>query len=331
MKKLFAFASIAVLMLGMTSCSKENDNIEKTSGDFVVGIAWRSDVDSEFLTNIQITLNDMGVKNVLLPEVVDSLLPYTNGRIKNECIDENDILKQYYANIVKSETYRHSNVTAAVEGVDAVIFTGGEDIAPTLYRTPEPWHQIEAEKDFNATRDVNDFLLMSYCLDKEIPLVGFCRGSQMLGVVSGATVIQDIPVWFQQQGLSYNFEHRNEKATPTSYRDYAPHSVNISEGSILATLFETTVVDGCPSWHHQAVNKTEETNLVVSGTTTVSGIKMVEGIERKDKKLAIGLQFHPEAAYVKHLNGAENAGMFMTREQVATFFRNFVTKAKALR
>jgi putative glutamine amidotransferase len=41
---------------------------------------------------------------------------------------------------------------------------------------------------------------MAYCLDNDIPVMGFCRGMQMLGVISGAEVIQDIPTYFEQQG-----------------------------------------------------------------------------------------------------------------------------------
>lgn len=327
MKKYCPLLAVAIILSVFSSCSNGNSG---SSDDFVVGIAWTGDVGSGSLNNVQITLDSLGVKNVLLPEVVDSLLPYSNGIINSDCIDENDILRQNYADIVKTRTYSHSNVTNAIKGVNAVIFPGGEDIAPTLYNTPEPWHGIAAEKDYNATRDISDYLLMTYCLDNEIPILAICRGSQMLGIVSKATVIQDIPEWFKQQGLEYNFEHRNEKAESESYRDYAPHTVNFTSGSILATLSESTVVDGCPSWHHQAIASVDGTNLVVSGTTVVSGIKMIEGIERSDKKLAVGIQYHPEAAYVKSVKKTGNAEQFMSKEQVATFFLNFIDRAKAL-
>ena len=234
------------------------------------------------------------------------------------------MLKQSYADIVKSSTYAHSNAADIVKGVDAVFFTGGEDIAPTLYRVPVEWHGIEAEKDYNATRDVNDYLLMTYCLDKDIPLLGFCRGAQMLGVVSGAAVIQDIPIWFAQKNLTYNYEHRNEKATPESYRDYAPHDVSMTADSKVATLWESTTVKNCPSWHHQALESVDGTSLKVVGTTTVSGIPMIESIKRTDKTLAMGLQYHPEAAYAKHLKKAENAGNFTSQEDVRRFFTNFI-------
>ena len=316
MKKFF----LLLLTVMMLSCETSQVN----DSNYVIGISWRTDTDSEFLTNVEATLTDLGVKYVLLGQVVDSLLPYSDGSLAADCIDGNDVLKPSYADIVKSGTYTHSNAADIVKGVDAVIFTGGEDIAPTLYRTPVEWHGIEAEKDYNATRDVNDYLLMTYCLDKDIPLLGFCRGAQMLGVVSGATVIQDIPTWFAGKSLTYNYEHRNEKATPESYRDYAPHDVSMTAGSKVATLWESTTVKNCPSWHHQALESVDGTSLKVVGTTTVSGIPMTESIERTDKTLAIGLQYHPEAAYVKHLKRAENAGDFTSQEDVQRFFSNFI-------
>ena len=218
-----------------------------------------------------------------------------------------------------------------LSGVDGVIFTGGEDIAPTLLATPQDWHRIEAEIDYNAARDVSDFLTMTYCLDHDIPLIGFCRGAQMLGVVSGATIIQDIPTWFAQQGLSYHYEHRREKAEGETYRDYTPHDVTLSEGSVLARFFGTTTLTGCPSWHHQALLSTEGTPLRVTATTTVSSIDMVEGIERTDKRCAVGVQFHPEAAIVKHVGKAmnnANAREFMTYDAAIPLFRAFLEVCK---
>jgi len=162
----------------------------------------------------------------------------------------------------------------------------------------QDWHRIEAEIDYNAARDVSDFLTMTYCLDHDIPLLGFCRGAQMLGVVSGATVIQDIPTWFASQGLPYNYEHRREKAEGETYRDYTPHDVTL---------------------------------LSVTATTNVSGVDMVEGVERTDKRCAIGVQFHPEAAIVKHIgkgvNNA-NASQFMTYDAAMPLLRAFIEECK---
>ena len=72
---------------------------------------------------------------------------------------------------------------------------------------------------------------MAYCLDHDIPILGFCRGSQMLGVVSVATMIQDFPVWFASHNLDYNYEHRREISEGGTYFDYTPHDVNIASDS----------------------------------------------------------------------------------------------------
>lgn len=329
-KAFLAFVLCAVAMT-LLSCSNNDDNDVKKPSEMTIGIAWRADTDSEFLTNIQCAFNSIGVKTVLLPQVVDNDIPYTDGKVSGECIDENDVLMQKWADIVKRNTYYNSNVTSVVSGVDAVVFTGGEDIAPTLYRTPQPWHGIEAEKDYNATRDINDYLLMSYCIDNDIPMVGFCRGAQMLGVVSGATVIQDIPTWFTEKGKTYDFTHRNEKSTPTSYRDYAPHDVTVRPGSLLAEFAGTTTITNAPSWHHQCLYTVDATYLIVTGVTKTDEFDFIESIQRTDCSLAIGLQFHPEASIAKHVNGAANESDFMSYTQSQTIFRNFVNKSKDIK
>ena len=139
----------------------------------VIGIAWRSDADSEFFTNITRTLEDLGIPYAMVDQVVDYSIPYEGNSVASFCIDENDILLPVYAEEVKSELYHNSNIDEVMHARDyrAVIFTGGEDIAPTLLASPEPWHGIEAEKDYNATRDVSDYLLMTYCIDNDIPVI----------------------------------------------------------------------------------------------------------------------------------------------------------------
>ena len=260
-------------------------------------------------------------------------LDYSGNAVAAADLDAEGVgyLNNASATLVRSRGYDESNAAEALKNVDGVVFTGGEDIAPTLLATPQDWHHIDAEIDYNAARDVSDFLTMTYCLDHDIPLIGFCRGAQMLGVVSGATIIQDIPTWFAQQGLSYNYEHRKEKTDGEDYRDYTPHSVTLMKGSVLAGFFGTTTLAGCPSWHHQALLSTEDTPLRVTGITTVSGIDMLEGIERTDKACAVGVQFHPEAAIVKHTGKAvnnENADLFMTYDSAINLFRAFISVCK---
>ena len=97
----------------------------------------------------------------------------------------------------------------------------------SLFYAPEKWHGIPAEIDYNAERDVSDYLTMSYCLDNDIPVMGLCRGMQMLPVISGAEMIQDLPAYFAESGIKYDYQHRNEKKSADSYRDYAHHDVTV--------------------------------------------------------------------------------------------------------
>lgn len=297
--------------------------------DVRIAIAWRADADNEFCTNIVEAFREAGVMVTVLPQVKASYLDYSGDAVAATCLDADGIgyLSEASGALVRSRGYDGSNAAEVLSGVDGVIFTGGEDIAPTLLATPQDWHHIEAEIDYNAARDVSDFLTMTYCLDYDIPIIGFCRGAQMLGVVSGATIIQDIPTWFAQQELPYNYEHRRKKTDGETYRDYVPHNVTLTDGSLLARYFGTTTLTGCPSWHHQALLSTEGTPLRVTGITTVSGIDMVEGIERTDKACAVGVQFHPEAAIVKHTGKAvnsANADLFMTYDAAIPLFRAFI-------
>lgn len=286
----------------------------------VIGIAWRADTDSEFFTNICRAIEEAGGSWVMLDQVFLPDLANTPEGMLLEGVAKTGALDESAAKLIRCNTWHESNAAEAVGTVRAVIFTDGEDISPTLYYTPEAWHGIEDERDYNAERDVSDYLTMSYCLDNDIPVIGFCRGMQMLAVISGAEVIQDIPTFFESQGLEYHYEHRNQKATPDSYRDYAPHTVHLEKGSIAWDIFGRETLDGCPSWHHQAIKNVDDTRLVVTGYTEVSGIKMIEVVERTDKTLAIGFQFHPEAVVAKHLDNAANKGDYMDYDTALSLF-----------
>ena len=327
--------AIIICCITLSAAYSNNENTSDSSEkELRIAVAWRADTDNEFCTNMIEAFREAGVTVTVLPQVKAGYLDYDGNVLSTACTDAEGIgyLSNASGALIRSQRYDGSNAGDVLKAVDGVVFTGGEDISPTLLAEPQDWHHIEAEIDYNAARDVSDFLTMTYCLDHDIPLIGFCRGAQLLGVVSGATIIQDIPTWFAAQSLPYNHEHRREKAEGETYRDYTPHDVTLTDGSLLARYLGTTTLTGCPSWHHQALLGTEGTPLRVTATTTVSGIDMIEGIERTDKACAIGVQFHPEAAVVKHigkgLNNA-NASQFMTYDTALPFFRAFISECAA--
>lgn len=294
----------------------------------VIGVAWRGDTDSEFYTNIVTAVKEAGGEAVLLDQVIAGYLAYDN-KILSGASDSVGSLTLDAAEKVKENLWNNTNIETVMKNVDAVIFTGGEDISSSLYADPEPWHGIEAEIDYNATRDVSDYILMAYCIENNIPSVGFCRGMQMLAVVGGAKIIQDIPTYFNNLDKEYMYQHRNEKKAPDAYRDYAPHNVSVAEDSLAYEVFKTQTLTDCPSWHHQAVLNVDNTNLIVSGTTETNSENMIEILEYKGKDFIMGLQFHPEAAVVKHLNGAENASDFMDIDTAMLIFEALLDNVRS--
>ncbi len=322
MKKVLVFA----VALAMVLCFGVSPAAYAAAGDTpVVGIAWRSDTDNEFLTNVEKAVEAAGGRWILLDKVISADLSYDGSSHLTAGVDEFGALTGESAKLVRCNSWHGSNVEAVVQDVDIVLFTGGEDISSSLFYIPEKSHGIPEEIDYNAERDVSDYLTMSYCLDKDIPVMGFCRGMQMLSVVSGAEIIQDLPTYFKEAGLKYDYQHRNEKTSVDAYRDYAPHDVTVEKDSHLHWLTDSDVLHAVPSWHHQAVKNVDNTRLTVTGYTDTNGLRIIEAVERTDKAFAVGLQFHPEAAIAKHLSHAPNSNEYIDYDTALKIFRKLLT------
>ena len=201
----------------------------------------------------------------------------------------------------------------------------GEDISPTLFAKPEEWHGIEAEKDFNTTRDVSDYLLLTYCIDKDIPTLCICRGAQMLGVVAGAPLIQDIPTYYAGLGIDYNYIHRYNKSNPDAKKEYISHpSVTTRKNSLYYKIVQADTLYGTPSWHHQAIGDLSNTAAVATATTTSQGVEIIEALEIPEKRFIVGVQFHPEHIMAKE----DSEGKYMDRATTLRFFEALARAAK---
>ena len=321
MRKIFAYAVSLVLFLGFVI----PQHIHASSADApVVGIAWRPNRNAESFVNTCKAVEAAGGRWVLLDQVCSADLSYdANGHLTTG-VDNLGVLKEESAKLVRCNSWHGSNAAAVVEKVNFVIFPGGEDISPTLCYKPEKWHGIPNAIDYSAERDVSDYLAMSFCLDNDIPFLAICWGMQMLSVISGAELIQDLPAYYAEQGVKYNFEHRNEPSSLGAYRDYVPHDVTVKKGSWLYRLVGSEVLHGAPSWHHQAVRSVDNTRLEVTGYTETNGIPVIEAVERTDKAFAVGIQFHPEAAIVKHIDNVTNSDDFMDYDTALSMFRRII-------
>ena len=269
-----------------------------------VGVAWRSNPQSESFVATCEAIEAAGGEPVLLPKVMSADLTYEEGMLV-DATNADGSLSDAAAKRVRCNTWQGSNAPSVMEGIAAVVFPGGEDISPSLYYDPQP---VQTQEGFSAERDVSDYLLMSYCLEQDIAVLAICRGMQLLSVVSGAEMMQDIPGALQELGLDYTYDHRNEPEAPGAYRDFAFHDVSVTEReSLLYRLVGVDVIRNAPSWHHQAVRSVAGTRLAVTGVTKTSGVDMIEAVERPDKTFVLGIQFHPEIAVVGTLDDTSRA------------------------
>lgn len=283
-----------------------------------VGIAWQPS-DAAYDRAVK-SITMAGAQPVVLQQVRAAGFTYENGILDGRHVDSNGVLVQHWADTVKGNTWHCSNAASVLEGIDAVVFLGGGDISSTLFREPQPWHCLDDDNNCDATRDVSEYLTMAYCLDNDIPVLGLCRGMQMLAVVSGAEMIQDLNSFYATRSVDHDNTHRSLR-DENDKRHYVAHDVIItSHNSLLYSIALTDTVKNVPSWHHQAVGSVDGTNLVVTGITPTQGVDIIEAIERNDKTFALGVQFHPEEAVRKHIYNAPDADKFMTLEEALRYF-----------
>ena len=163
----------------------------------------------------------------------------------------------------------------ALDGIDALVMTGGEDIDPSYYNE-EPDANLE---DVNVARDKSDYILLTAALDRDMPVLAICRGHQMLNVVCGGTLYQDIPTQYETEIL-----HRSLDQV-----DFEYHDIGIVKGSKLAEIMGSGII-AANSWHHQAIKDLGEGLYVIA----TSGDGIVEAIEKEGSTFVVGVQFHPE-------------------------------------
>ena len=317
MKRIAILLTIMIVMT-LTGCAS-GDTLHLSvdnRGKPTIGIAWNNVRSYSFESTVA-AANELDANIVELPMAHSYDLSYDAEDKLTDSADPVGYLSADAAKLVKRNTWQNSDVEDVLKDVDAVIFPGGSDISPTLYYEEQPWHGIEAERDYCAERDVSDYMLMSYCLEHDIPTLGICRGMQMLSVVSGATVVQDVETWFAEQGIEYHDMHRDPEK-----KDLVPHDVEIvAKDSLLFSIFGQTQLTGCPSWHHQIVGDVSGTRLTVTAQTMTDGLPVIEAVERRDKTFCMGVQFHPEVAVRKHLDHAENEADFMDYDTAMKCFR----------
>lgn len=159
---------------------------------------------------------------------------------------------------------------------DAVLFAGGADISPTAYgQSPSP--HLEG---IDAMRDRVELAIMRRALERDVPVLGICRGLQLLAIATGGTLHQHLP------DLVGHEHHRRSTGTFVGNR----HRVDLTAGSQIAAIEEATSVERA-SHHHQGVDTLGD-GVRVTGRCPVDGLP--EAIEVSDHPFALAVQWHPE-------------------------------------
>lgn len=164
-----------------------------------------------------------------------------------------------------------------LEDLDGILFSGGGDINPLLLGE-EPIPELHS---ICPKRDEPELFLALEAFHRQIPILGICRGIQVMAAALGGKVYQDIYV--QSEGAK--LKHSQDMP-----RHCTSHSVSIKEGSLLASIFEGKQTLAVNSFHHQAVSDAGP-HMQVSA---LSPDGIIEAIESTEHKSLLGVQWHPE-------------------------------------
>lgn len=167
--------------------------------------------------------------------------------------------------------------------IDGLLVSGGPDIDPQLFGE----QPIPALGAVVPVMDDYEMRLLRLALACDKPILGICRGEQVLNAAAGGTLFQDI-----YSSLSGLLKHRQDAPRP-----FRSHSISIMPGTKLADILGTTetLVN---SFHHQAV-ATAAPGFIVSALAP-DGI--IEGIESTDHRFVLGVQWHPEGMWNAAVN-----------------------------
>ena len=161
--------------------------------------------------------------------------------------------------------------------LDGLLLAGGVDIDPSSYGSER--HPMVTRTV--PERDHFEIALARRAFERDLPLLGICRGMQVMNVARGGTLIQHLPD---------DVGHEDHRRTLGSFEN-ADHDVRLDDGSLAARAAGETL-HATKSHHHQGVARVGE-GLRVSGRATID--ELPEAIEDPACRFALGVQWHPEA------------------------------------
>lgn len=254
--------NLVIMIFAVLCVGCNNYSIRNKKDKPKIGIAWRKDFKNE--------------------DYSESLQVYIDGVEKAGGIA-----------VVLPKVTGEEEAKAILSTVDGLIMTGGEDVNPSYYGE-KPHKNLEKT---NSARDTSDYWIITAALKEDMPILATCRGLQMLNVVCGGTLYQDIPTQYETKII-----HRDPKK-----ENFVYHKISIKKGTHLSSIMGSKDIT-VNSWHHQCIKDLGKNLEVVA--TAPDGI--VEAVEYKGATFVEALQFHPEW----HVNDGDKEFMAFFRALV---------------
>ncbi len=173
-----------------------------------------------------------------------------------------------------------------LDRIDGLILAGGADIDPSSYGA----ERDEMTRHTVPERDRSELALARRAIERDMPVLGICRGMQLINVAQGGTLHQHLPALVG---------HEDHRRNPGTFED-TDHDVRIEPGSVAARAAGEEL-HATKSHHHQGVDRLGE-GLVVSGYSVLDDLP--ETIEAPACRFVLGVQWHPEADTESRVIGA---------------------------
>lgn len=211
------------------------------------------------------------LSNITMPEENDGS---TVEKIFVNSSYVNAITKSGGVPIIIPVNTSRENIRKQVELCDGILISGGIDVNPMLYNE-EPLRKMGT---FNPDIDEFDIIAIKISLEYKKPILGICRGIQVLNVALGGTLYQDLEL---VDGSYIKHMQQTKKY-------FGTHSVKIKENSILENIMgKETLVN---SYHHQCIKEVAKDLEAIA----FSKDGIIEAVQMKDEKFVLGVEWHPE-------------------------------------
>ncbi len=202
---------------------------------------------------------------------------------KQLCYLENDMavyLNRHHAMPILIPDLPQSELLAFIDKMDGLILSGGVDVAPESYNEKPIEH---GRWKGDRYRDLHELKLTEHAMNRGIPILGICRGVQILNVFLGGTLYQDIRTQNPECLI-----HRDA----VSY-DNVKHGISFEPGGVLENLYEDVETRFVNSVHHQSIKDLAD-ELKLEAWCTEDGVVEAVNWKKDESGKVLGIQWHPE-------------------------------------